>query len=43
MTEQLIGCAPREYNKMGFGFLESVNETCKEIELKVRREIRSLE
>jgi len=26
MTEQIIGCAYRVYNKMGFGFLESVYE-----------------
>ena len=34
MTEQIIGCAYRVYNKMGFGFLESVYEKCMEIELK---------
>jgi len=26
MTEKIIGCAYRVYNKMGFGFLESVYE-----------------
>ncbi|MBW1768732.1 MAG: hypothetical protein JRJ02_08210 [Deltaproteobacteria bacterium] len=26
MTEAIIGCAYRVYNKMGFGFLESVRE-----------------
>ena len=34
ITEQIIGCAYRVYNKMGFGFLESVYEKCLEIELK---------
>jgi len=34
MTEKIIGCAYRVYNKMGFGFLESVYETCLMIELK---------
>jgi GxxExxY protein len=34
MTEQIIGCAYRVYNKMGFGFLESVYEKCMQIELK---------
>ena len=34
MTEQIIGCAYRVYNKMGFGFLESVYEKCMVIELK---------
>jgi len=24
LTEKIIGCAYRVYNKMGFGFLESV-------------------
>lgn len=24
LTEQIIGCAYRVYNQMGFGFLESV-------------------
>ena len=33
ITEQIIGCAYRVYNKMGFGFLESVYEKCLEIEL----------
>ena len=26
VTETIIGCAYRVYNKMGFGFLESVYE-----------------
>jgi len=26
MTEKIIGCAYQVYNKMGFGFLESVYE-----------------
>ncbi len=33
MTEKIIGCAYRVYNKMGFGFLESVYENCLMIEL----------
>ena len=28
ITETIIGCAYRVYNKMGFGFLESVYEKC---------------
>lgn len=34
ITETIIGCAYRVYNKMGFGFLESVYEKCLLIELK---------
>lgn len=34
LTEKIIGCAYRVYNKMGFGFLESVYERCLMIELK---------
>ena len=34
ITEKIIGCAYRVYNKMGFGFLESVYEKCLLIELK---------
>ena len=34
MTETVIGCAYRVYNKMGFGFLESVYEKCLLIELR---------
>ena len=34
LTEQIIGCAYRVYNRMGFGFLESVYEKCMLIELK---------
>ncbi len=33
VTEIIIGCAYRVYNKMGFGFLESVYEKCLLIEL----------
>jgi GxxExxY protein len=33
ITEKIIGCAFRVYNKMGFGFLESVYEKCLLIEL----------
>jgi len=33
ITEQIIGCAYTVYNKMGFGFLESVYENCILIEL----------
>ena len=33
-TETIIGCAYRVYNKMGFGFLESVYEKCLLIELR---------
>jgi len=28
VTETIISCAYRVYNKMGFGFLESVYEKC---------------
>ena len=34
VTETIIGCAYRVYNKMGFGFLESVYEKCLLIELR---------
>jgi len=34
LTETIIGCAYQVYNKMGFGFLESVYEKCMLIELK---------
>jgi GxxExxY protein len=34
LTEKIIGCTYRVYNKMGFGFLESVYERCLLIELK---------
>jgi len=34
LTEQIIGCAYRVYNRMGFGFLESVYEKCLLIELR---------
>ena len=33
ITEKIIGCAYRVYNKMGYGFLESVYENCLLIEL----------
>ena len=33
LTESIIGCAYRVYNRMGFGFLESVYEKCMLIEL----------
>ena len=28
LTEEIIGCAYNVYNRMGFGFLESVYEKC---------------
>ncbi|RMG24995.1 MAG: GxxExxY protein [Methanobacteriota archaeon] len=34
LTEKIIGCAYRVYNRMGFGFLESVYEKCLQIELQ---------
>ena len=34
VTEKIIGCAYAVYNKMGFGFLESVYEKCMLIELR---------
>ena len=34
LTEKIIGCAYCVYNKMGFGFLESVYEKCLLIELR---------
>lgn len=34
LTEKIIGCAFRIYNKMGFGFSESVYERCMLIELR---------
>jgi len=34
LTEKIIGCAYRVYNKMGFGFLESIYEKCLAIELE---------
>ena len=33
LTEKIISCSYRVYNKMGFGFLESVYEKCMLIEL----------
>ena len=33
LTEKIIGCAYQVYNKMGFGFLESVYENCLMVEL----------
>lgn len=41
LTRQIIGCAYRVYNTMGFGFLESVYEKCMTIELaKVGLEVK---
>ncbi len=34
LTEKIIGCAYRVYNKLGFGFLESVKQKCLLIELR---------
>ena len=34
LTERIIGCAYRVFNKMGFGFLESVYEKCLLIEMR---------
>lgn len=34
LTEKVIGCAYGVFNKMGFGFLESVYEKCLLVELK---------
>lgn len=34
LTEKIIGCAYRVYNKMGFGYLESVYLKCLLIELR---------
>jgi len=34
ITEKIIGCVYIVYNKMGFGFLESVYEKCLLIELR---------
>ena len=34
LTEKIIGCAFKVYNKMGFGFLESVYEKCLLIEFQ---------
>lgn len=34
ITETIIGCAYLVYNRMGFGFLESVYEKCLLIELR---------
>jgi GxxExxY protein len=34
LTRQIIGCAYKVYNTMGFGFLESVYEKCMVIELE---------
>lgn len=33
LAEKIIGCAYRVYNRVGFGFLESVYEKCLMIEL----------
>ena len=37
LTEKIIGCAYKVYNKMGFGYLESVYEKCMMIELEKAR------
>ena len=34
LTEKIIGCAFKVFNKMGFGYLESVYEKCMMIELR---------
>ncbi len=34
LTEKIIGCAYKVYNKLGYGFLESVYEKALLIELK---------
>lgn len=34
LTEKIIGCAYRVYNRMGYGFLESVYQKCMMIELR---------
>jgi len=34
ITEKIIGCAFKIYNRMGFGFVESVYENCMMIELE---------
>ncbi len=34
LTEKIIGCAYTVYNRMGYGFLESVYEKCLLIELQ---------
>ena len=34
MTRRIIGCAYRVYNRLGSGFLESVYEKCRLIELR---------
>ena len=34
LTKQIIGCAYKVYNKMGFGYLEGVYERCLLIELR---------
>ncbi len=34
LTKRVIGCAYGVYNRMGFGFLESVYEKCMAVELR---------
>jgi GxxExxY protein len=34
LTKKIIGCAYRVYNRMGYGFLESVYQKCLLIELR---------
>jgi GxxExxY protein len=41
MTEKIIGCAYRVYNKIGFGFLECVYENCL-LKVEIKRKVREL-
>ena len=41
ITKAAIGCAYRVYNKIGFGFLESVYERCMMIELEKTVELQA--
>ena len=34
LTEKIIGCAYQVYNRMGYGFMESVYQKCMQIELE---------
>ena len=38
LTQKIIGCAYRVYNRMGCGFLESVCERCLVIESRPERD-----
>ncbi len=40
VTETIIGCAYRVYNKMGFGFLESVYEIG-ERKVEIKRKVKA--